>query len=332
MAGLVALTVLVLILAVLRLLIDRPPGGTVSLAWPDAAYAAYRYKPLIAGAIVGAGLAVAGTLLQALLRNPLASPFILGVSGGAGLGVMITLTVVYLTGRAASGRPLEDGAVSVAATTGPAMLGALITLLLVYLLGQRRGWLDPIAVLLIGVVMSTICGAGIMFCQHLVPTGIRGTFTVWLMGYIPESTAGSALLRRRRLHARWSAPGDGHGPGDGCRYARRRRSAKRGRRAGTPASVVVRVGRNAHRGDRGAGRSRRVRRPYRAARARLLLGPKHTMLVAGAALVGVALVVGSDVVRQVIDLGGGRMPIGIFTALVGGPAFIWLLLRERGRT
>jgi iron complex transport system permease protein len=65
--------------------------------------------------------------------------------------------------------------------------------------------------------------------------------------------------------------------------------------------------------------------------ARLLLGPRHGVLVLGAALVGMVLVVGSDVARQMIDLGAGRMPIGVFTAAIGGPAFIWLLLSGRGQ-
>jgi iron complex transport system permease protein len=66
--------------------------------------------------------------------------------------------------------------------------------------------------------------------------------------------------------------------------------------------------------------------------ARLVLGPRHGVLVLGAALVGVALVVGSDVVRQTLHLGAGRMPIGVFTAVIGGPAFIWLLLSGRGQS
>ena len=65
--------------------------------------------------------------------------------------------------------------------------------------------------------------------------------------------------------------------------------------------------------------------------ARLVLGPHHTSLVLGAALAGIILVVGADVARQAIDLGAGRMPIGVFTALIGGPAFIWLLRTGRGQ-
>jgi iron complex transport system permease protein len=66
--------------------------------------------------------------------------------------------------------------------------------------------------------------------------------------------------------------------------------------------------------------------------ARLVLGPRHGVLVIGAALCGIALVVGSDVARQSIDLGAGRMPIGVFTALIGGPAFIVLLLSGRAQS
>ncbi len=65
--------------------------------------------------------------------------------------------------------------------------------------------------------------------------------------------------------------------------------------------------------------------------ARLVLGPRHGPLVIGASLTGIVLVVGSDATRQAIDLGAGRMPIGVFTALLGGPAFIWLLLTGRGQ-
>ena len=80
----------------LRLLIDRDPhAGTVALRWPAADYASFRVTATLVGAIVGASLATAGVMLQALLRNVLASPFILGVSSGAGLGYMIAAYVGY---------------------------------------------------------------------------------------------------------------------------------------------------------------------------------------------------------------------------------------------
>jgi iron complex transport system permease protein len=65
--------------------------------------------------------------------------------------------------------------------------------------------------------------------------------------------------------------------------------------------------------------------------ARLVLGPRHAALVVGAALVGVTLLVAGDVVSQIIAVSGGRMPVGVFTALIGGPAFIWLLRSGKGQ-
>ena len=80
-------------LCVLSMMIDHAPDGTISLAWPASNFAGFRFTAIGVGVIVGASLGISGMLLQALLRNPLASPFILGVSNGAGLGVMIALYV-----------------------------------------------------------------------------------------------------------------------------------------------------------------------------------------------------------------------------------------------
>jgi iron complex transport system permease protein len=310
-------------IALLRVLVDRPPGGPVTLAWPDPAWAMFRYRALATGAIVGAALAISGTLLQALLRNALASPFILGVSSGAGLGVMIRLAVVSLAGGTSVG-------VSVASTAGPAIVGALATLAVVYALSQRRGWVDPISMVLIGVVVSTICAAGIMFCQHLVPTGVRGEFLLWLMGFIPESTplptlaiAGGvtivALLVATALGRSMDAAtlGDDEARSVGLAIGPLRLSMFVV--AGVLTAMTVAL----------AGPIGFVGliAPHAA---RLLIGPRHGPLVTASVLVGVVLVVGSDVLRQAIDIGAGRMPIGIFTSLVGGPLFIWLLVSRRG--
>jgi iron complex transport system permease protein len=274
---------------------------------------------MVVGVVVGASLSTAGVLLQALLRNPLASPFILGISSGAGLGVMAALYFAHETGRALAVGP-----------SIPATAGALATLGIVYALARRRGWLDPVSLVLIGVVMSTICAAGIMFFQHLVTTGLLGDFTRWLMGSIPEGAPARTLL------------------GSGAV-------------AVIGVAVAALMGRAMDAATLGDDEARSVGlklRPLRVAMfvlagvltamtvalagpigfvgliaphlGRLVLGPKHTPLVIGAALIGIVLVVGADVVRQAIDLGGGRMPIGIFTALIGGPVFIWLLRTGRG--
>jgi len=321
--GMAALGIGAAALAILSILIDRAPGGVVSLAWPAASYARFRLTALAVGVIVGSALAVSGVLLQALLRNPLASPFILGVSNGAGLGVMVAMYLSF------AWRGTELGQLG---QTGPAVVGALGTLSVVYALGQRRGWLDPVSLVLIGVVVSTICGAGIMFFQHLVPTGLRGQFTTWIMGHLPQGTSGSMLLicgtitlaalvlsmcLGRAMDA--ATLGDDEARSIGLSIGPLRLGMFF--LAGLLAAMTVTL----------AGPIGFVGliAPHAA---RLVLGPRHTALVPGAALCGVILVVGSHAGSRLIDVGAGQMPVGIFTALIGGPAFIWLLLSGRGQS
>lgn len=306
----------------LRLLIDRQPEGPVTLAWPEASFAMYRWTAMAAGAIVGASLGIAGLMLQALLRNPLAEPFILGLSSGAGLGVMAAMYAAHAAGAAALSEFSE---------TLPAAAGALAVLGLVYALSQRRGWLDPISTVLIGVVVSTVCGAGIMFFQHLVPTGLRGEFTTWLMGAIPETTRGWTLPLAGAMTLVGFFAGIGLG--------RSMDAATLGDDEARSVGLAVGPLRLALFLIAGALTAISVTlagpigfvgliAPHVG---RLCLGPRHGPLVPAAALIGVTIIVGADVGRQAIELGGGRMPIGIFTALVGGPVFIWLLRSGRGQ-
>ena len=317
------LVLLVVGIGLLRLLIDRDPfTHAISLAWPEASYAGIRWTALGAGAIVGAALAMSGVLLQALLRNPLAEPFILGLSSGAGLGVMAAMYLAYA---------MHMESLFLATQTGPAVIGALAALGIVYLLGQRRGVLDPVSLVLIGVIVASICGAGIMFFQHLVPTGLRGHFTLWLMGHVPESIDRWLLITAAAVTGLGAAIGMAFGRAmDAATLSddeARSVGLSLGRLrlgmfvlAGALAAVTVAL----------AGPIAFVGliAPHAA---RLLLGPRHGLLVPGAALAGIALLVGSDIARQALDFGGGRMPVGVFTALIGGPAFIWLLLSGRGQ-
>ncbi len=320
LATLGALLLTVLLLCVLRLVLDREPGSGLGLAWPDPAYARYRWIPMANALIAGTALAISGMLLQALLRNPLASPFILGVSSGAGLGVMAAMYVAYVTGSTVP---------QVTGSTLPAVLGALVTLGVVYALGQRRGLIDPVSLILVGVVVATICSAGIMFFQHLVPTGLRGEFTAWLMGHIPENTPTSGLLLTgaiatvglvaaaamgRSLDA--ASLSDEEARSIGLAIGRQRLVSfvLAGMLAATAVTVVGPIGFVGLIG------------PHLA---RLLLGPRHTALAVGAALCGMGIMVAADTAGQAIDLGGGRMPPGVFTALVGGPFFIWLFVKGR---
>ncbi|MDP6585603.1 MAG: iron chelate uptake ABC transporter family permease subunit, partial [Anaerolineales bacterium] len=85
---LIFLGILLVAASMIRIYLNRGIGGNVYLAFPEDRYLVYHLVPLVSALIVGAGLGVSGMGLQVLLRNPLASPWILGLSSGAGLGVM----------------------------------------------------------------------------------------------------------------------------------------------------------------------------------------------------------------------------------------------------
>jgi len=124
-------------------------------------------------AVIGAALAASGTLLQATLRNPLASPWVLGLTSGASLGVV---TVIVAGG---SGTGLESVG---------AMVGAFTALGLVYSLARRRGLLDPVALLLIGVMISVCFGALTMLLQQFLPDRGLARFSRWMLGTVSEQT------------------------------------------------------------------------------------------------------------------------------------------------
>ena len=293
------------------------------MAFPDPAWAWVRWTALAVGAIAGSSLAVSGVLLQALLRNPLASPFVLGISAGAGLGVAVAIFL----GSNASGVSPDATAHAMAA-----LVGALAVLGLVYTLSQRRGWLDPISLILVGVIVSSICAALIMFLHHLTPTGLlQGQMIRWMMGRIPEQASATTLTvagaiaitgvavgvaMGRAMDAATLADDEARSIGLAVRPLRVSMFLLAG---ALTAGAVALCGPIGFVG---------LIAPHAA---RLILGPRHAVLVVGAALAGVALVVGADASRQAIQLGTGRMPIGVFTALVGGPAFIWLLRTGRGQ-
>ncbi len=319
--GLAILTVLAVVAAVLRILVDRDPNdGVISLAWPHPEYAWVRWTALAVGATVGSGLATSGVLLQALLRNPLASPFLLGITAGAGLGVMFAMYFGHVTGV-----PVTSSSVL------PALAGALAVMGVVYSLGQRRGWLDPVSLVLVGVIVSAICGALIMLLQHLVPAGLHGEITRWMMGRIPENTPTGSLVLVGGLSVAGVAIGMAMGRAMDAATLGDDEARSVGLALG-PLRVwlfllagALTAGAVALCGPIGfVG----LIAPHAA---RLVLGPHHTTLVLGAALAGIILVVGADVARQAIDFSAGRMPIGVFTALIGGPAFIWLLRTGRGQ-
>jgi iron complex transport system permease protein len=320
--GLLVLLGLAGLCATLRLLVYRQLDGGLLFAWPEPDVARFRWTAVTVAGTVGAALAVSGVLLQALLRNPLASPFILGVSSGAALGVMTAAYAGHVLGRA-----LFPGA----ANALPALVGAMATLAVVFLLGQRRGWLDPVSLVLIGVVVSAICAALIMFLHHLVPLGLRGDLLRWMAGSIPQHVGGMTLgaaiavtaggvgvgmAMGRAMDAATLADDEARSVGLSIGPLRLALFTVAGALAALAVTLAGPIGFVG------------LVAPHAA---RMLIGPRHTLLVPGAALAGITLLVAGDVASQIVSVGGGRVPVGVFTALIGGPAFIWLLRSGRGQ-
>jgi len=126
-----------------------------------------RLPRIALGILVGASLSTAGAGFQALLRNPLADPYVLGVSSGAALGAIISLIVA----------PHTVGAIQIAA-----FVGAASTIAAVYFLGRRGGQLDSPTLLLAGIVAASFLSAIIMFLLTMVTGSELRSIAFWLMG------------------------------------------------------------------------------------------------------------------------------------------------------
>lgn len=326
----IILLMLVAGLALIRMVIDRPPGGALTLAWPDERYAIFRWKSVGVACVVGASLAVSGVLLQALLRNPLASPFILGVSSGAGLGVMAGMYVGWLV-RTSSAASDSTPLLGFGSTTACAMIGGIAVLGVVYFLGHRRGVLDPLSLVLVGVVISAMCAAGMMILELLVPHQLRGDLLLWMMGRIDQGIGSTALLicggiciagmalaarMGRAMDAATFGDDEARSMGLNLPLTRALMFIVAGALAASTVAIAGPIGFVGLIAPHGA---------------RLLVGPRHTLLTIAAGLAGMGIVLAADAASAAFILPAGRIPVGVFTAILGGPAFIWLLKTGRGQ-
>lgn len=297
-------------------------GGGLALAFglPAAEILPIRLGAVLSATALGAALALSGLALQVLLRNPLASPFVLGVSSGAGFGVALVLALAWRLGLPA---------VAFGGEVGGAIAGACATVVLVGWLGRARQGGDPTALVLAGVIAGAILSAATMLVEQLVPFGLRGDLLSWMAGRMPElpsrgaqlalagtTVAGFAVLAVAAPALDAACLSDDEARSSGVRLDRLRATLF------VVASVLAAVA-VAYAGPIGfVG----LLGPHLARR---LVGASHRVVVPATAVAGAALLLVADAARQMIDLGTGRLPIGVVTALAGGPAFL-LLLRRRG--
>ncbi len=304
-----------------------PLLGAESLDWGEAlagrgpAGAIFYFQRLprvLLGLLAGGGLALAGAAFQALLRNPLATPFTLGVSGASALGASLALWIPALSARWGP-------------FSGPALAAwafALAEVALVDRLARSRGkGLRMETLLLAGVTLGLICSAAILGIRYVVSPDLLVEMDRWLMGGLSvggwsepasvlplllPSSAALLLLARDFNHL---AFGEETARSRGVDPGRLRRKAFLAGSLAT-ASVVSVTGPIGFVG---------LLVPHAL---RLLTGPDHRSLLPCSFLAGGALLAWCDTLARTAAA-PTEIPVGLFTALLGGPLFLWLLLKGK---
>lgn len=295
--------------------------GPDGLSFPALDLLELRGLRVLSGIAVGASLGIAGTLMQSLLRNPLASPDLMGVASGSGLFVMLAALVAGPLG-------VSFGLIAAPA----ALLGSLSTLTLIYMLARSRGiggsgGASVVGLTLIGVAIGFMFGSAGLLVQHLLAD--RGLAAQrWLLGSLRDDLPLAAVLTclvvvvlgllaamRRARAMDVAALGDDAARTMGISLPVHR--AALFFLAGTLAAVSVYL----------AGPIGFVGliAPHLV---RLLTGPAHRTLLPASALLGAAIVLIADCLVRALDLPSGRLPLGVLTSLIGGPVLI-AMLRKR---
>lgn len=277
-----------------------------------------RLPRLLLGLLVGACLASVGVVLQALLRNPLADPYVLGVSSGAALGVALAiLSGIGTTVLALSALPLCGFA------------GGLLSLVVVYRMAASYGRLPIHSLLLAGVILNAIFSALIMFVTSIMePNRSVGTMT-WLMGTLTAPSypalavltlyllGGLFLLfkQARRLNILTLGEESARSLGIETEQVKRLVYVISALITGAVVSVSGMIGFVG------------MVIPHAV---RLVLGTDHRLLLPASALVGGMYLMAADTVARTL-LAPAEIPVGIVTALAGGPFFIYLLVWRKDR-
>jgi iron complex transport system permease protein len=265
-------------------------------------------------AVVGASLAVAGVLFQALLRNPLADPFILGISGGAALGGIVVLAF-------GAGLGLAQSLVPVAAFGG-----ALAATALLFGITGFGGRVSTTGLLLTGVVFNAFASAAIVFIASLAGLTEGASIFLWLIGNLSAGdlalsgwvalflAGGLACAFPLARGLNLLALGEEQASQLGVDVERHKRILLLATSLMVGAAVAVSglvgfVG---------------LIIPHLL---RLVFGPDHRLLVPASALAGAAFLVVCDTAARTV-LPGRELPVGAITALVGGPLFLFLLRRH----
>lgn len=280
-----------------------------------------RVPRVLLALLAGAGLACAGVMMQALFRNPLADPALIGVSAGAALGAVATIVL---------GATLLQGLSKVLGVwTLPtaAFVGALVTATLVFKLSSRDGQVDATTMLLCGIAVNALTGAGIGLLTYLATDEQLRNLTFWSLGSLGAASWSSLLgaapaIVLMVLVGPWLAHqlnalllGESEALHLGVAVERLKRVVV-ALTAASAGAVVAVCGVIGFVG---------LVAPHMA---RLLVGPDHRYVLPLASLIGATLLTAGDLVARTA-VRPAELPIGILTAFMGAPFFLWLLRRRQ---
>ena len=278
-----------------------------------------RLPRIVLGLLVGAALSVAGTSFQALLRNPLADPYVLGVSSGAALGAILSIVLEPFLHLSA--------ALSAFLTPMGAFLGALGTIVVVYFLGRKGGQLNSATLLLAGVISASFLSSIIIFLMTTLTGGYFHNMAFWLMGDLstapPWQLIGflgigillaTAAIYTTAVDLNLLLAGEQEAIHLGVDIRHVRLIVYVG--ASVLTALAVSFG--------GAVGYVGLLVPHAM---RFLFGPDHRVLLPTAALGGAIAVVIADTLARTV-VAPRDLPIGAVTAVVGAPFFIYLMRRR----
>lgn len=280
-----------------------------------------RIPRLLLGMLVGAGLAICGVVMQGLFRNPMADPGLIGVSSGAALGAVLSIVV---GSKLFGALPIST---SVWLLPAMAFGGGLVSILMVHRLSLVDGKTDIATMLLAGIAINAIIGAVIGLFSYIADDAQLRDIVFWSLGsleitewrklYVALICIIPALLYLPRygnaLNANLLGESEAAHLGLDMEKVKQQLLVTVALVVGTSvclSGIIGFVG---------------LIVPHLI---RTVLGPDHRLLLPAAALFGATLLTAADIVARSV-VAPAEIPIGIITAILGGPFFLWLLVRFR---
>ena len=271
--------------------------------------------------VIGAGLGVAGAVLQGLFRNPLADPGLIGVSSGAAAGAVVMLYITPNMNTQLAGLSADS------LTAAGALLGGLTSVFFVYRLSTRAGYTSTVSMLLFGIAINTITGAGIGVFVYAADEARLRSITLWMMGSLASadwralaltsSVTAACLFSLLRIAEPLNAftLGEAQAVHLGVPVSTLKRKAI----LWCTLAVAVGVAFSGMIGFIG------LVIPHLS---RLILGPDHRAVLPASALLGAALLVLADTLARTV-VSPAELPIGLVTSIIGAPFLIFLLMQKK---